>query len=402
MFINLFLNLKSNIVNHFMSLRILYIIPSLEKGGAERLVIDICNELNKRKEIEVKLIILHDKNSYPFLTENINLKICPVRVIPSLTGKSIIEIENLKELINNYKPDIIHSHLYEAEVVSREYIYDSAAYFSHVHDNIVQFMNFSINTILNKRKITNYFEKIRITLRYKKCRNNFIAISNDTFNYTLKTLPKKIKNVTLLPNAVDFKRFNNVININKRQEVNKTIKKIVTIGSLVNKKNQIFLIDVVKFLKQTGINVTLNILGNGPNYNLINNKIIEEGLENQIFLRGSVDNVEEYLQESYIYVHSATYEPFGLVLLEAMASGLPCVTLDGKGNRDIIKENINGFIIQKPDYKIFADKIILLINDEFKYKVMSENAIKTAIMYDITSYANKLLELYYEKLNAKK
>jgi len=93
-------------------------------------------------------------------------------------------------------------------------------------------------------------------------------------------------------------------------------------------------------------------------------------------------------------VHTATYEPLGLVLLEAMAAGVPVITLDGKGNRDIIINGENGYLIDMPLPELFADKIQELWMDLEKYCAVSKNAIRFAEQYDIKIYTERLINLY--------
>ena len=98
-------------------MRILHIIPSLNKGGAERLVLNICNELTNHPKVEVMLITFRAENAYQFLTETINWKIIPSSVSTSLSGKMNVNVSLLQKTIEEFKPDIIHSHLFETEIV---------------------------------------------------------------------------------------------------------------------------------------------------------------------------------------------------------------------------------------------------------------------------------------------
>ena len=82
----------------------------------------------------------------------------------------------------------------------------------------------------------------------------------------------------------------------------------------------------------------------------------EYELIKQVSFKGFVDDVQNYLWDCDIYVHSAYHESLGLVLLEAMSAGVPVVTLDGKGNRDIMENGYNGFILNKADEKVFSKK----------------------------------------------
>ena len=121
----------------------------------------------------------------------------------------------------------------------------------------------------------------------------------------------------------------------------------------------------------------------------------QNGLSNEFFFHGNVNNVEQWLCNSHIYLHTAWYEPFGLVFLEAMAAGLPCVTLNGKGNRDLFENGINGFIIEKQNAKEFADKILELYNNPSLYKKISASGQLFAKKYDIKKVADEYIEFYH-------
>ena len=118
-------------------------------------------------------------------------------------------------------------------------------------------------------------------------------------------------------------------------------------------------------------------------------------LENKIEFKGNVDDIIPFLNSANIYLHTANYEPFGLVILEAMAAGLPVICLDGKGNRDIIKNNINGIIIKDEDVDLFASNIITLFKNNKLYKNFVDNGHITAKKYDIKKYVDVLLNNYF-------
>ena len=228
--------------------------------------------------------------------------------------------------------------------------------------------------------------------------NRFVAISKDAQRYFSRVLPSDLRNVTLLHNAVDVKRFTKPV-----EYVSKRIAdlELVTVGSLVDKKNQTFLLDVVKRLIKKNYKVHLHVLGNGKNRNQLEEKASALKIMDAVKFHGNVSNVEEFLWNSDVYVHAATYEPFGLVLVEAMAAGLPVVSLDGRGNRDIIQDQKNGYILHEPDVVDFANKVGLLFHDKFKYEQIKQAALETAKQFDIVSYTDKLLELYRKALKEK-
>jgi glycosyltransferase involved in cell wall biosynthesis len=100
-------------------------------------------------------------------------------------------------------------------------------------------------------------------------------------------------------------------------------------------------------------------------------------------------------------LHPASYEPFGLVILEAMASGLPVICLNGKGNVGLNVEGKTGFMIDPPDAKKFADKILFLKNNPDEYSKISEYCVNFAKDYDIEIYCKKLVDIYQNAINKK-
>ncbi len=371
-------------------MKILHIIPNLKKGGAERLVLDICNSLKKIQGIKVKLITFEDENQYEYLTTDLDHSVISASVKLSVKGKNKIKVDALQKEINSFKPDIIHTHLFEAEIISRSCYYPKAKWFSHCHSNKEQIRAFGMDTLLKKEKLTNYYEKWYLFKRYRKNGgNNFIAISRDTEKY----FKSKVKEypVTRITNAIDYSRFRTDKKIQTENKI-----KMVNVGSFVPKKNQEFLIEVSKILKSKHIIFEMRFLGDGQQKTPLEKKARGESLSENVFFHGNVNNVEEYLWDADIYVHSANYEPLGLVLLEAMAAGLPVITLDGKGNRDLIEEGKNGYMISENNPELFANKILQLWNNKNLYRSISDYAKSYAKQFDIHTYTRKLLELYEE------
>ena len=197
-------------------------------------------------------------------------------------------------------------------------------------------------------------------------------------------------NIILLENAIDFKKFNSLSK--KKNNSNKI--NLVTVGRLYKHKNQIFLIDVLKNILLKNKNATLTIIGNGPEIELIKERALKLNVYENIKFLGLVNDLENELPKYNFLLHSALYEPFGLVLLEGMAAGLPVLTLDGGGNRNIIEDKKNGYIFRKQDPKLFANQILELFNNEENYNHITKNGINTAKSYDIKDYVLKLIKIY--------
>lgn len=367
-------------------LKTLHIIPSLCKGGAERLVLDICRELQQRSGVQVKLITFSAQNHYLELSESLDWEVIPAVFVPSIAGKATQKLTALRDAITTFAPEIIHTHLWEAEMVTRQIEYPKAKWFSHFHDNMRQLNNTFPYT---KQHLTERYERWLMLKKYRTCNNHFVCISKDTQNYAKRVLPTYFRNqIYYLSNAIDYQRF-----YENKDEIPSKLQ-LISIGRLDKNKNHRFLIKVVEKIKITCNDVQFLIVGEGPERNKLESEIKSKELNKHIKLLGRQNNLEKLLWKSSIYVHAAFSEAFGLALIEAMAAGLPVVSLDGKGNRELIEQGKNGFMIFEENAELFAERILEIWQNKKLYRQMSQYAQEFAKKHDIKEYVDKLIEIY--------
>jgi glycosyltransferase involved in cell wall biosynthesis len=301
--------------------------------------------------------------------------------------------------------------LFEAELISRTVTYPSAKWFSHCHDNMIQMRQFSLSTLFKKSYFTNYYEKRYLFKRYtKNGGTHFLVISKHNQNYF--NINQSKYRVSLLHNAINVERFKknlnnkmynelntnfNVVNLkytsnSKRKSVinsNNTLI-LINVGSFNLNKNQNFLLDIIVELNNRNKYINCFFLGDGSFRINVEKRAKELNILDQCIFKGNIENVEEYLWKSDVYVHVAFKEALGLTILEAMAAGLPVVTLDGGGNRDLIVNGKNGYLIEQQDPQLFAD----LILEVYQNQAISVFNIEYANKFDIESYCDKLLNIY--------
>lgn len=374
-------------------MKILHVIPTLQKGGAERLCLDIVRALRKRTEVtSADVAILADANEYATEYPDIQPIVLKSKIVPSLSSKWTVDLDDWNNLLKSLNPDIIHSHLFAADLLSRYRVLPGKKYLSHCHDNMHQLAPLKMSEWFNKKRLTEAYERRFMLNRYRESANRFIAISRDTEMYFKSVLPADLaQNVHYLPNAIDTGRF---AGNSAAFPVEGSPYDLVNIGSFVKKKNQAFLVDVMAHLTETGLPFRLFLVGDGPLRNEVQEKARAAGLEDRILFPGKISEVETLLGNSHLYVHAATGEPFGLVIAEAMAAGLPVVCLDGKGNRELMADGQNGYLLTEPDARLFAQKIQSIVSDRNRRENMATAARTTAARYDIGPYVGRLLDLY--------
>jgi len=302
------------------------------------------------------------------ISKGLAIEYIPSVVVPSLTGKWTIEVSELQANINDFNPDVIHSHLFETEMVLSQVDCGKAMRVMHFHDNMPQLAQFSWSACLSKEKLTNWYERKIILRNWNKLQKRCaLTIAEDSFKYARHVLGKKTPIHKLL-NGISVKRFTPV------ESKVKTLQ-LCMIGSLVSKKNQRLAIETVNYLHTRGFQFELHFLGDGPLRSELELYRDELNLSRFVHFHGNVDDPETYLHQSFVYLHTASYEPLGLVLLEAMASGTPVVCINGRGNKDLITHGFNGFIFDEHEPMMLAEQIITLWKDDTLYAEIRQAAL---------------------------
>ena len=355
------------------------------------MVIDMCTTLSVFGEHEIRLVTFRMKNDYAFATKGLRIDCLTSTVVPSVTGKWKIDIAELQLYINNFKPDVIHSHLFETEMVLSQVNCGNALRVMHFHDNMPQLARFSWKTCLSKQKFTNWFERYIVLKNWKNIEKRCaIAIAEDSLNYARHVLDKETV-VHKVLNGISVNRFT------PAQPKVKTLQ-LCMIGSLVEKKGQALAIRVIKNLHEKGFSFHLHLLGDGPKRKELETLTTELELTYFIHFQGNIDHPEVFLHRAFVYLHTANYEPLGLVLLEAMAAETPVVCSDGRGNRDLIEHGKNGFIFKQPDPSELADQIIELWQNAPLYNSIQHAAKDFVKDFDMSLYCSRLVALYRSHL----
>ena len=97
------------------------------------------------------------------------------------------------------------------------------------------------------------------------------------------------------------------------------------------------------------------------------------GIQNNVIFTGWRSDIGAILYASDICVASSIHEGFGLNLVESMACGLPVVAFDNRGHREIVKDGFNGYLIPQGNIKMFAERVIYVIQNN--YKNFSQNVL---------------------------
>lgn len=174
------------------------------------------------------------------------------------------------------------------------------------------------------------------------------------------------------------------------------------VGRLVKLKNFNNLIQAVRILLNLGIKCELTIIGSGPEYSSLSQLITSLSLENHVVLAGECDRPEliEKVSESHVLVLPSERETFGVVLIEAMALGIPVIASNVGGPASIVNDS-NGILINPGDVDELAAAMRRMIENYDNYDSRSI-ARTTASRYSSECVATQLTQIFEKTLQQKR
>lgn len=162
-------------------------------------------------------------------------------------------------------------------------------------------------------------------------------------------------------------------------------KQIISIGRFVEDKGFDNLILAFEKVVDKHPDWKLKIFGDGELKSNIRDMIHQRGLFNNIFIYPSTKNVSQEIRRSSIYALSSNSESFGMVIIEAMAEGVPCVAFECDGPKKIIKNNHDGILVPCGDVDRLSQELIRLIENDEERKNFGKQAFHSAKDYSLLS-----------------
>lgn len=158
---------------------------------------------------------------------------------------------------------------------------------------------------------------------------------------------------------------------------------ILCIGRLVAAKGQHVLVDAVSHLARGGRDVMLRLVGVGPERDSLARRITALGLEEHVRLEGGIDQdrIREFYQDADCFVLASFAEGIPVVLMEAMAMGVPCVATRITGIPELISDGVDGLLVPAADSRALAEAIEQLIDNDLLRRRLSANARATVVAH---------------------
>lgn len=342
-------------------LKVVHVITKLELGGAQVNTVYTYENLD-RKNFDAYLLsgpggILTDKvekKEHFFIVKDLVRQLNPLKDL-----KAFFQV---KRILKKIKPDIVHTHSSKAGIIAR-----TAAFFLRVPVIIHSVHGFSFSPFQSFLKRSFYTTAEKLVSRLT---SHFVFVSNDDIETGKKK--KLIKeNYSLIRSGFPFKKFlsknPDTTSLRKKHNIEETDFVCGTIAPFKPQKGLFHLIEIAEKVLKSGKNkknTVFMITGDGDLREAIETKLEEKGIRQHFRLPGFVFDVENYIDIFDMGISTALWEGLPQSLVQLRLKKKAVIASNIPGNREVIQENKNGFLVEVQDYETFAGKILSLINED--------------------------------------
>lgn len=354
--------------------RILQIMGSLDMGGAETMIMNIYREIDKNK-IQFDFFISDPKVGF---YEN-EAKELGARIFRSKTKSRhpVKYSKDLKKIIVTNKYDTVHVHATNAYATLPLLVAKKAGVKNRIcHSHNSQGINKNIQSIL--RLCLNRQATIKI------------SCSDLAANWMYG---KNSSDYLVINNPIDVRKFR--YNETKRELIREKLgikneKVYIHVGRFAKQKNHNFIIDIFQEILKIQSDSFLILIGDGYLLEQIKKKVKDYNISRKVFFLGIIDNVQDYLSASDLFMMPSLFEGFPVTLVETQANGLPSILSD-KITKQVRLTDLIAFNSLNSDAQIWAKKSVNLTNKVYNRANYTD---VVAVLYDSINIAKKIEEIY--------
>ncbi|MCL1669408.1 glycosyltransferase family 4 protein [Elizabethkingia ursingii] len=370
-------------------MKIIYnILGTYNSGGMERVLANKVNYLAGRG-YDITIITTDQQGRKPYFeldpriecidlginyTENIDKGI--LKKILSYSKKQKSHRKKLENVLIGHKADITIS-MFDNDASFIYKIKDGSKKVLEIHFSRFKRLQYGRKGIWGIIDKYRSYKDLEIVKKYDR----FIVLTHEDKDYW-----GELSNIRVIPNANSFI---------PSGYPNLEAKNVIAVGRYDYQKGFDELISVWENVYKLHPDWSLNIFGQGPLKQELQKQINKLGLSEVVHLCPPVKNIEKEYLNSSVLAMTSRYEGLPMALLEAQVCGLPMVAYSCKcGPKDIIHNNINGYLINEGDQKSMAEKLICIINDPILRKEMGAESLRLSGDYTQDQIMKQWVELF--------
>jgi len=369
-------------------MNILHLITTINRGGAENHLFALASE-QLRQGLTVHVAYLKG-NGYWY--SELSSNGCYVYNLDLKYYGDLKPIYRLRKIINNVKPMIVHAHMPPAELYFR------------LTDLLTDFVG---SYIVTKHNDEPFFSGIGSRFVGKWCytrADRVISISSAVKSYTLNTFGKHKSHIANIPYGIDIEPYceacvDKVKALRHAWKISPNTFLIGTVARLVPQKAiHILLRSFALFLSETKADSSLVVVGQGPLRDELRKLTFLLGISESVVWAGFREDIPVVMQALDCFALTSQYEGFGLVLLEAMAAGLPIIATEVSAIPEIVYDKYNGYLCPAGDIKAIAEALSKMNDPSIRTEFGNRASAQVKKMYSLKRMIESTISLYSESI----
>jgi len=324
--------MNTNGLSPARKIKVVHIIPTLDLGGAERILVDLVRHGN-RDVFDFCVITIVGGGP---LENELRAAGIPYYSLKKTTVFGLGMLVELTHLLNRLEPDIVHTHLFGAHLWGQV-----ASMLNRVPIMVASEQNTDVD-------LGELRTRIKQVLSYSA--DTVIAGSNASRDFLVKQGHISEDKIVVVRNAIETKKYVDVA----PPEFGETLK-LLAIGRLQEQKGHDILIEALT--KLHGIPWELTILGTGELLDELSDRVTLHHLNNRVHFAGASLGVAEVIAAHDVVVMPSRWEGVGLVVMEGMAAGRPVIASNVGGIPELIEHGKTGLLVQSENPAALADAI---------------------------------------------
>ena len=363
--------------------RVLQVINSLNRGGAERFVFNLVRSLDKNK-FECEVLCLYDKGDLAESLLDSGVRVSNLNLSKKLGSNVWFRTW---QAIRESQPDILHTHLPEACWLGLP-----TGWASRIQVRVAHVQNCN----------RNWPRKIRLLDRVASAfATDIIACAHAVKNFCQEEL-KYRKSIHVVHNSIDLDEFSSLPG---KAEGRRTLglsnsdHVVICVASLTTQKGQRYLLAAMSDVLKQNPGSRLLIVGDGPDRASLEEEVKRRGMANNILFLGKRRDIPLLLSMSDLLVLPSLWEGLPMVLAEAAAAGLPVVATAVDGTPEVVEHGETGILVSPARADELASAItILLTNGDERLTMGNRARAKIHRDFDISNSVGKVQEIYEKAL----
>ena len=361
-------------------IKVAIILPYFGTGGADKMVAQLAAGMDLTK-YTAEVFCVYGKPQKNHLEQMVQGNGVRIHFIEKKRGFSVSAMNRLFRELDAFNPDVVHTHLYAClytfpwPLLRRKPVLHTF----HLPPELE-----------NRRLLRRVISKLLIGIKLMSP----VAISRQNQKFLSKYYGMPESKIPVVYNPVELSKFNKL-----KPGTNETFT-FITAGRFNVQKNQKMMLRAFSIFLKKGYDAKLIMLGKGEEEICLKVLARELGILDRIVFPGFVVNVEEYLVNADVFLLSSDFEALPLALLEAMAAGLPIISTNVGGVRDIVTDN--GVLIAAGDIAAMVQAMEdLYLNQEDRTR-MGVASLSNVRAYDVSNTVAGYSELYRRYANRNK